>query len=267
MAGPPKSSDKRQASLTSFFTPRTVNGLSQPRSSPRQAEPDTPGGGDHGSSPSRKRPLEQDTASGNDAHLPSLKLNKSTSDHDPAKSTFFTKTPAKPAEASSLAPVASRTERYAYDQAHTTTATDAAREGEDVDDQDAVETRKKKELHEKFVAKLGRPDSMAMIKRRNFQLDNDGAAAADEDGDPDDAEEEEAPRGKQTKKKGSKSGKLTPMEIQFLDIKRKHMDTVLIVEVGYKFKFFGEDARVAAKELSIVCIPGKFRYDERMFAP
>lgn len=55
------------------------------------------------------------------------------------------------------------------------------------------------------------------------------------------------------------------MEIQFLDIKRKHMDTVLIMEVGYKFRFLGEDARIAAKELSIVCIPGKFRYDERMY--
>lgn len=56
------------------------------------------------------------------------------------------------------------------------------------------------------------------------------------------------------------------MELQFLEIKRKHMDTVLIVEVGYKFRFFGEDARVAAKELSIVCIPGKMRYDERMYS-
>jgi DNA mismatch repair protein MSH3 len=53
------------------------------------------------------------------------------------------------------------------------------------------------------------------------------------------------------------------MELQILDIKRKHMDTLLIVEVGYKFKFYGEDARTAAKELSIVCIPGKYRYDER----
>jgi DNA mismatch repair protein MSH3 len=53
------------------------------------------------------------------------------------------------------------------------------------------------------------------------------------------------------------------MEIQFLEIKRQHMDTLLIMEVGYKFRFFGEDARIAAKELSIVCIPGKMRYDER----
>lgn len=216
--------------------------------------------GDKDGSPSRKRPLEEDTDNGNNSHTPSLKRAKSVSEHDSSKSTFFAKTPAKRAEASSLASVASRTERYAYDEAHTT---DAGRDRA-VEDEDASETQKKKELHEKFVAKLGRPDSMAMIKRRHFQLD-DGAAAADEDGDPDEAEEEEAPRGKQTKKKGAKTGKLTPMEIQFLDIKRKHMDTVLIVEVGYKFKFFGEDARVAAKELSIVCIPGKFRYDEREF--
>jgi hypothetical protein len=53
------------------------------------------------------------------------------------------------------------------------------------------------------------------------------------------------------------------MELQMLEIKRKHMDAILIVEVGYKFKFFGEDARIAAKELGIVCIPGKFRFDER----
>jgi DNA mismatch repair protein MSH3 len=56
------------------------------------------------------------------------------------------------------------------------------------------------------------------------------------------------------------------MELQVLDIKRKHMDTLLIIEVGYKFRFFGEDARIAAKELGIVCIPGRFRYDERRFS-
>ncbi|RMZ82962.1 hypothetical protein DV737_g1773, partial [Chaetothyriales sp. CBS 132003] len=49
---------------------------------------------------------------------------------------------------------------------------------------------------------------------------------------------------------------------QIIDIKSKHMDTLLVIEVGYKFRFFGEDARVAAKELNIMCIPGKYRYDE-----
>lgn len=263
MAGPTKQPDKRQASLTSFFTPKTINGLSQSRQPPRQAEQDT-ADADKDSSPSRKRPLEEDTDNGNNSHAPSAKRTKSTGEDDISRSTFFNKTPAKRAEASSLAPVASRTERYAYDEAHPTGL--GRGEGSEDEDEAACRKKEKEELHKKFVKKLGHADSMAMIKRRNFQI-NDGAAAADEDGDPDDdVEEEDASRSKQTKKKGAKTGKLTPMEIQFLDIKRKHMDTVLIVEVGYKFKFFGEDARIAAKELSIVCIPGKFRYDERRSA-
>ena len=119
------------------------------------------------------------------------------------------------------------------------------------------------ELHRKFVKKLGHPDAMAW---RGRQRDDTAAEGEDaENDDPDADADDEPPAPAKGKKKGAKSGKLTPMEIQFLDIKRKHMDTVLIVEVGYKFRFFGEDARIAAKELSIVCIPGKMRYDERMF--
>ena len=109
------------------------------------------------------------------------------------------------------------------------------------------------------MKKLGHPDAMAW-RRRGAQ---DDTPAGDEDDAVGDEDEDEPPAPAKSKKKGAKSGKLTPMEIQFLDIKRKHMDTILIVEVGYKFRFFGEDARIAAKELSIVCVPGKMRYDER----
>ena len=134
---------------------------------------------------------------------------------------------------------------------------------------DNEETKKIKEkLHQKFVKKLGRPDSIAEIKRRNWQVTeepNDDAAGPD---DVEEAEEETIPRTSAKGKKGvaTKKGgsKLTPMEKQFLEIKRKHLDTILVIEVGYKFKFFGEDARIAAKELSIVCIPGKMRYDEHI---
>ena len=124
----------------------------------------------------------------------------------------------------------------------------------------------KEKLHQKFVKKLGRPDSMAQIKRRNWQATEDTIddTAQLEDGEEDEEEitskaSAKAKKGVPIKKGGSK---LTPMEKQFLEIKRKHLDTILVVEVGYKFKFFGEDARIAAKELSIVCIPGKMRYDE-----
>lgn len=262
MAGPPKQADKRQASLTSFFTPRTINGLSQPRNPSRQPEQErevADNGGGSNSSPFRKRPLEEDTDNGNDDPSPFLKRAKSRDDRAPEQSTFFNKLPPKDAESAEAAPKSSRTGRYAFDESHTIAASDAA---VDENGEDAAARRQKEELHRKFVKKLGHPDSMAMIRRRNFQAE-DETAAADEDGDGDEAEEEDSSRHKSTKKKGGKTGKLTPMEIQFLDIKRKHMDTVLIVEVGYKFRFFGEDARIAAKELSIVCIPGKFRYDER----
>ncbi|KAK4985422.1 Mismatch repair protein msh3 [Elasticomyces elasticus] len=131
---------------------------------------------------------------------------------------------------------------------------------------DDAQKRKQKELlHQRFVKKFGKPDSIAEIKSRNHFITEetqDGEAVDDDE----DEEEEQAPkpaargrRGAAQKKSGSK---LTPMEKQVIEIKRQHMDTLLVVEVGYKYRFFGEDARIAAKELSIVCIPGKYRYDE-----
>lgn len=127
---------------------------------------------------------------------------------------------------------------------------------------DPAEKRRTEELHRRFVKKLGNPDAL----RWGRPAQQDEAANDDEeeaDAEADDAEASAPVSAGRIKKKGAKTGKLTPMELQFLDIKRKHLDTLLIVEVGYKFRFFGEDARIAAKELSIVCIPGKMRYDER----
>ncbi|CAN8099640.1 unnamed protein product [Discula destructiva] len=254
MAGPSKQPDKRQASLTSFFTPRPINGLSQGlNKKPSQDAPSS--GGDGGGNPARKRPLEDDTDDGDDGKSPSPKRSKATDERGPEKSTFFPKPPPTLAVDVPATSTASRTECYVYDAER---PSESVRE--EVEDDEQVAIRSQKEaLHRKFVKKLGHPDSMAAIKRRNFQAEGE---PAQDDADDDEAEEEEAARTKTAKKKGAKSGKLTPMEMQFLDIKRKNLDTVLIVEVGYKFRFFGEDARIAAKELSIVCIPGKFRYDE-----
>ena len=129
------------------------------------------------------------------------------------------------------------------------------------------ETKRQREsLHERFVKKLGRPDSIAEMKRRNWVISEEAAQDRSDAEDDEDEERDATPkpaskaRKEITGKKGA--NKLTPMEKQFLEIKRKHLDTVMIMEVGYKYKFWGEDARVAAKELSIVCIPGKFRFDE-----
>ncbi|KAF9115554.1 Mismatch repair protein msh3 [Mortierella sp. AM989] len=44
---------------------------------------------------------------------------------------------------------------------------------------------------------------------------------------------------------------LTPLEKQFVEIKDQYPDVILCIEVGYKFRFFGEDAEIASKELCI----------------
>lgn len=59
--------------------------------------------------------------------------------------------------------------------------------------------------------------------------------------------------------------KLTPLENQFIDLKRANMDKVLAVQVGYKFKFYGHDAVVASQLLNIMLIRGNLDLDEKTF--
>ncbi|TFK27399.1 DNA mismatch repair protein MSH3 [Coprinopsis marcescibilis] len=56
------------------------------------------------------------------------------------------------------------------------------------------------------------------------------------------------------------SGKpYTPLELQVLELKKDNPGTLLMVEVGYKYKFYNEDAKTAAKELGMVA------YNDRNF--
>ncbi|CRG91250.1 hypothetical protein PISL3812_08298 [Talaromyces islandicus] len=127
-----------------------------------------------------------------------------------------------------------------------------------VQEEDGLSRKEREKMHQKFVRKLGGADCLIGIDKKTSGEEN-GVAGEDEADEDDEPAPAPVAKGKTAKKGGSK---LTPMEKQVIEIKRKHMDTVLVVEVGYKFRFFGEDARTAAKELSIVCIPGKMRFDE-----
>ncbi|KAI0003416.1 DNA mismatch repair protein MSH3 [Russula compacta] len=49
----------------------------------------------------------------------------------------------------------------------------------------------------------------------------------------------------------------TALELQVLQLKAKHEGVLLMIEVGYKYRFFGEDAKTAAKELGIVAYPDR----------
>ncbi|RDW77140.1 hypothetical protein BP6252_05193 [Coleophoma cylindrospora] len=254
---------KTQQSIASFFTKKTVNGTASsqtPQPSTKTVlESDTIGNiydagsdGDQSSSERLKRTLELHRHDGKDEIEPSAKRVKG---NEEGQSALFSQT-LQPRSTNSVnrPKPSSRTEKYLY-----TSSFEAPSDQEALDETE--DTKKQKEmLHQKFVKKLGHPDSIAQLRRRNWETSEE-TPLADDDDDGDMVEEDKVlPIIKP--KKGAKTGKLTPLEIQVLDIKRKHMDTLLIVEVGYKFKFYGEDARKAAKELSIVCIPGKFRYDE-----
>ncbi|KAM9254156.1 LOW QUALITY PROTEIN: DNA mismatch repair protein Msh3 [Dugong dugon] len=45
----------------------------------------------------------------------------------------------------------------------------------------------------------------------------------------------------------------TPLELQYIEMKQQHKDVILFVECGYKYRFFGDDAEIAARELNIYC--------------
>ncbi|WVQ64881.1 uncharacterized protein L199_003050 [Kwoniella botswanensis] len=67
-------------------------------------------------------------------------------------------------------------------------------------------------------------------------------------------------KGKKKEEVGPSGQTYTPLEKQFMEVKEKTQDVLLLMEVGYKYKFHGEDAKIAAKELGIVAFPSRNFY-------
>lgn len=65
---------------------------------------------------------------------------------------------------------------------------------------------------------------------------------------------------KKTVEKTENAKKLTPLEKQILEFKADHHDKILAIQVGYKYKFFGDDAKIVSKLINIMLIPNS---DER----
>ena len=67
---------------------------------------------------------------------------------------------------------------------------------------------------------------------------------------------EEIPADKNWETKANKeTKKLTPLEQQVKNLQSRYPDTLLMVECGYRYRFFGEDAVKAAKVLDIIAHP------------
>jgi DNA mismatch repair protein MSH3 len=121
------------------------------------------------------------------------------------------------------------------------------------------------ELHDKLVDFVC-SDEYYERRSRYGQDDEQGDDDNAIDGMDDEGEEDAAPKKKPTagqttltgaKKVGKAGTTYTPLEKQYLDIKAKYPDTILFVESGYKYCFFGKDAEVASKVLSIMAGMGK----------
>ncbi|WRT65670.1 uncharacterized protein IL334_002615 [Kwoniella shivajii] len=67
-------------------------------------------------------------------------------------------------------------------------------------------------------------------------------------------------KGKKKEEVGPSGQTYTPLEKQFMEVKEKNQDVLLLMEVGYKYKFHGDDAKAAAKELGIVAFPSRNFY-------
>ncbi|KAJ1906678.1 Mismatch repair protein msh3 [Coemansia sp. IMI 209127] len=65
----------------------------------------------------------------------------------------------------------------------------------------------------------------------------------------------------------NKGTKYTPLEIQVIEAKEQHPDMLLAVEVGYKYRFFGEDARIASRVLGIMCTAANNFYNASIPTP
>ena len=208
-------------------------------------------------SPPAPSSTESHTIDVDDLDLPEPKRARKSLSTDPTEISLpLNGRPLSATSANAKSP-AYRTSKYLF-------SSSPQQENEEQDVSEDADRQVKQKLHEKFVKRLGKPDSIADIKRRNRAILEDGPADGEDEDQEDETVEEVKPAPKGRKGVAAKKpvSKLTPMEKQVIDIKKTNMNTLLVVEVGYKFRFFGEDARVAAKELGIVCIPGKYRYDE-----
>lgn len=267
-SSPPSSGStlkRKQPTISSFFTKKTP--ASQGASSNHTEPHERPNGHvreGNGNARNVRHFVDDDGDGGNSKVPPAAKRTKTSAQPVKVDVSVDRSSPVEPSPQSRRAPLSNSSQRTDQFRFGGSSVPEGRSHAEDHDDDHHhMEQAKREKLHQRFIRKLGGPECLIGIESRAA----DGVVAEYGEDAADDEDEEpqlSAVKGKAKPSSKKEASKLTPLEKQVIDIKRKHPDTVLVVEVGYKFRFFGEDARTAAKELSIVCIPGKMRFDERM---
>ncbi|ANB14169.1 mismatch repair protein MSH3 [Sugiyamaella lignohabitans] len=162
-------------------------------------------------------------------------------------------------------------------------------------------SQEQQELHDLFLAKLGKPGSLEKIRQRlrqngpdanatpgetsgdstsstaigedtdNSEVGADGNDSSAQDHDVNSSDSSAISLGRFASGVGTatKSGttcstghvKLTPMDEQYVALKKDYPDAIILVEVGYKYKIYGYDAVLAAKAFGWNAVPGKLSID------
>ncbi|GAM25446.1 hypothetical protein SAMD00019534_086210 [Acytostelium subglobosum LB1] len=94
-------------------------------------------------------------------------------------------------------------------------------------------------------------DTVAFMRQEAIKRATSGQLEGEEEGGDDEEDDNDSKKKKKPAAKKTAKVSYTPLEQQVVALKKSHPDTVLMVEVGYKFKFFGADAEVANKVLNI----------------
>ncbi|KNE61022.1 hypothetical protein AMAG_06782 [Allomyces macrogynus ATCC 38327] len=123
-----------------------------------------------------------------------------------------------------------------------------AADGDDDDDDDVVVIDGDDEEDEAPPVKAKRA-RVASKGGANRSRSTPAAAAA---ATPTTAPSSKSSKGKR-KTAAAEQVKYTPLEKQVVELKEQYPDVLLAVEVGYKYRFFGDDAKIAAEHLHIVC--------------
>lgn len=142
----------------------------------------------------------------------------------------------------------------------------------DTDDSNLQQDLEKRQRHEKFIKTFGDLEATRALKRLRLEQHEsslENTATASDDASMDAMEQDSTPPSATTSSPSnlfatfanknvalpsppnrrkaqttSPNSKYTPLEQQVVDLKQKYPGVLLVIEVGYKFRFFGEDAKV-----------------------
>ncbi|RXW20992.1 hypothetical protein EST38_g4863 [Candolleomyces aberdarensis] len=204
--------------------------------------------------------------SDNEATRPPAKKSKNASETQPSSSSQILGSQSTPSAASG--PIL---KKYGYTPGETS---------------QTPKTAAQQERHEAFKRRL-LLDNSTLLPKASVSNQESPGSDGEENGDPLDSNSESEDPEEQFKKlsemfanKGKKSsnpkvsnapqkrskkvveigpsGKsYTPLELQVRQLKIDNPGTVLMIEVGYRYKFFGDDAKVADRELGMVSFPDR----------